>query len=56
LLVPLTEAVNCWLCPEAKLTIPGVTPTLMGGGGVRVMVADPVLVVSALLVAVRVTV
>jgi hypothetical protein len=28
LLVPLTEAVNCWLCPEAKLTVPGVTPTL----------------------------
>ena len=52
--VPATAAVNVWVCEGVRVTLPGVTATLTGG--VSEMVAEAVLVESATLVAVTVTV
>lgn len=50
--LPVTVAVNCWVCPWDKLTEPGVT--LICGGGLSVTTAEPEVVPSAVLVAVMV--
>lgn len=55
LLLPVTVAVNCWLCDAASIGARGATLTLTCGGGLRFMVALADLVGSAKLVAVMVT-
>jgi hypothetical protein len=54
LLVLVTVAANCWVCPAVKLAVTGETVNETGGDNVTEAVA--VLVVSAWLVAVTVTV
>ena len=52
LVVPVTEVENCWFAPAGTEAVPGVRMTATGL--VRVMEAEPFLVVSAMLVAVMV--
>ena len=54
LLLPVTVAVNCWLCEALSVALAGLTDTLTGG--CRLTVALALLVASATLVAVTVTV
>ena len=54
LLLPVTLAANCWVCPADKVALGGETVTEMLGDSVTVAVAD--MVGSAWLVAVTVTV
>ena len=54
LLLPVTEAVNCCVCPCDRDAVAGLTETATGG--ISVMVALAELVASAALVAVTVTV
>ncbi len=51
----VTVAVNCWLCPALNEAVWGVTATETVIGGLKVMVAVPVVVPSKLLTAVTVT-
>ena len=53
LLVPVTDAVNCWVCEADRLTEAGLMVTATGGIRVTIALAD--LVESATLVAVIVT-
>ena len=53
LLVPVTVALNCWLCPALIVTLGGFTETPIVG--TRVVAAVAVLVVSATFVARTVT-
>ena len=55
LLVPVTEAVNCWLAPTCRVLDEGerVMPT-DAGGVIAVTCAEPDLLLSAMLVAVTV--
>ena len=52
--VPVTAAVNVWVCEGVSVTLPGVNATLTGGASDTLALA--VLVESAALVAVTVTV
>lgn len=52
--VPVTDAVNCWVCDSCSAAVPGVTKTATGGISVMVAVSD--FAGSATLVAVTVTV
>ena len=52
--VPVTAAVNVWVCEGVSVTLPGVNATLTGGASDTLALAD--LVESATLVAVTVTV
>jgi hypothetical protein len=52
--VPVTAAVNVWVCEGVRVTLPGVNATLTGGASATLALAD--LVESATLVAVAVTV
>jgi hypothetical protein len=51
---PVTFTVNCWLCPRVKVLVAGLIE--MATGGLKVIVAIAVLLVSAALVALTVTV
>jgi hypothetical protein len=53
LLVPVTDAANCWVCDAVKLVVTGLTDTATVGFSVTA--ADAVLVGSAALAAVTVT-
>ncbi len=54
LIVPLTVAVNCWLCDAFTVALVGSTATVTGGIRLTVALAD--FVGSVVLVAVSVTV
>ena len=51
---PVTVAVNCWVWPAVSVAVNGETVTATGG--LSVMVAEALLVVSAMLTAVTVAV
>lgn len=52
--VPLTEAVNCWVPPVCSAALLGVMETTIGAGALTVTVAEADFVLSAALVAVTV--
>src|ERR1039458_9742483 len=52
--VPVTAAVNAWVCEGVRVTVPGVNATLTGGASDTLALTD--LVESATLVAVTVMV
>ncbi len=53
--VPLTDAVNCWPRPAVRLAVSGETATEIGVVGVSVTTAEVLTAVSVVEVAVTVT-